>query len=415
MPLPRRCRQCNERGFTLIEMMMALLVLGITMIPLSEVFIQGTKLDATTGQRTSAEQIATRAMEAIRAVPYNAAVAPNSYDMVGFYGDETFPSGYDSWYSSPTWANTGAGANPAGPLTKIVLGSCSTTCAVPFTPPIQPQSLCPAPNGQAASDCPAGVSYAGTTFTITRYIYWESSSGYSYSSSTSVAQTFTQAYKGITVIVSWSDASGTHSEQQDSVLYPGGQGVCATPSNCNATTTTTSTTTAVAPSQPTLTVSSTGQSSVTLGWTTPSGSPTGYVLQYSTSSAMTSPQIATPAPGASTTSYTVSGLSPVTYWFTLTATNAAGSSPASAAVSATPTGSGSTTDCQISGITVSPAKIYETHATGSNSTTTLSGAFTVTANVSTACGQTLQVSSAGHTTPTVSDPGSPYLLASPGG
>src|SRR5205807_4771093 len=140
--------------------------------------------------RTEAAAIASREIEAMRAVPYAS---------VGFYGDET---GYVSTFESHTTV-TLAGSTPAG-----------------VTPLIQPQRPDPSASlGYAPDPDPANANpivQSNVAFTVRRYVVWVNAQD--------ASTTYTNAYKQLTVIASWSDAVGAHNVRQDSLLYPGGQG-----------------------------------------------------------------------------------------------------------------------------------------------------------------------------------------------
>src|SRR5215472_15938598 len=97
------------RGFTLVEVLMAVTLLTVTMVPMTSVFWSGLRTTAASAHRTDAFAIATRETERLHADPYTS---------VGFYADQARAQ----WKAAPT----------------VVLGPCSTTCTAPFAPLVQP-------------------------------------------------------------------------------------------------------------------------------------------------------------------------------------------------------------------------------------------------------------------------------------
>ncbi len=298
----------REAGFTIIELSVALGLLAVVASALAGVFWSAVRTASVANHRTEAAAIASREIEAMRSVPYAS---------VGFYGDET---GYSSTFESHATV-TLALSTPSG-----------------TTPLIQPQTPDPsAAAGFAPDPDPANASpivQSNVQYTVRRYIVWVNA--------TDTSTTFTDAYKRLTVVTSWSDAVGPHSARQDSLLYPGGQGTYA--GSASATTTSTPpTTVSPVPTTPVLAAPAVpadpaGRTEIDLTWAQPAGGATivSFTVQYSTSS--TFPSGSTNAiagiPGNSTT-YPVTALaSSTTYWFRVVA-NAATQTATSNAVSAT--------------------------------------------------------------------------------
>ncbi len=102
------CRACcDESGFTIIEMLVALSLLVVVMIPLTAVFIQGFRTSVTTKTQMNARQVASAEMDRARSLNFNA---------VGITGATA------SYASAPTdtqiKADTGSGLAPVSTVTQ---------------------------------------------------------------------------------------------------------------------------------------------------------------------------------------------------------------------------------------------------------------------------------------------------------
>jgi prepilin-type N-terminal cleavage/methylation domain-containing protein len=393
--------RADERGFTLLEMMVAVLIMAVAFTPLAAVFWNGFQTADASAHRTSGFTIATREIEKLRAVPYS---------VLGFYSDQ----------SPPTWSTD----------TTVLLGSCSSACGI--TPLVVPTSTDTA---------------GGLTYTITRYIYWDSAAAVSPPAAAAPAVTTdTQAYKGATVVVSWTDRVGVHTVEQDSIIYPGGQGPYTGPGTSSSTTSTTAAVAAPAtPSQaPSLEATQPPASpevdnqeiDVSVAAVTGGGPAQDYYLQYSTDPTFPAGDIGqVDYPVTPGTDIPVQGLAAsTTYYFRYYATNSAGQSgyspslqaatpaPSSATTTTATTTPGSTTTttvpqtttttlpCALGSFTISTKTSGKTYLTQSGAMSENVG---LSLNVSGACNATLSVVS---TAPGGNaDPSSPYLLAGPAG
>jgi prepilin-type N-terminal cleavage/methylation domain-containing protein len=288
-PLPHS----DERGFTIVELTVALGLLAIVAASIAGVFYAAIRTAGTASHRTAGAAIASRELESMRSF---------TYTDVGFYADQT-------GYVSQVVEN-------GSTFTTVTLGA-----STPSTPAnIQP--LTPDPNaasGYAPDPKPENANYivqGGVKFSVARSIVWVDAQD----SSTAYAK----AYKRLTVVVTWSDQVGLHNVRQDSLLYPGGQGPYAGPEGVSSATTVPPTTVALPPTKPNL-ISATpatdpqGQTEIDLTWNQPSGGSavTSYTIQFSTDSSFPTDQtsaIGGLPPGA--TSYPVTGLAAnTTYYF----------------------------------------------------------------------------------------------------
>jgi prepilin-type N-terminal cleavage/methylation domain-containing protein len=287
-PLP-----ADERGFTIIELTVALGLLAIVGAAIAGVFWSSIRTAGTSNHRTDGASIASREIESMRSVPYTS---------VGFYADQT---GYTSTFEG---------------LDTVTLGA--TTPSIPAQ--IQPQTPDPAANAGFAPDPdPSNASYinlGGINFSVTRAIVWVNAAD--------ASTTYTQAYKRLTVTVTWHDTVGTHTARQDSLLYPGGQGPYAGAKGASSATTVAPTTVALVPTTPVLAAAvvpadPTGRTEIDLSWTQPTGGAavTSYTVQYSTDPTFAptaTNAIPNQPPGATT--FPVTGLaSSTTYYFQVTA------------------------------------------------------------------------------------------------
>jgi len=301
--IPRRARPAaaSESGFTIIELSAALGLMAIVAVAMTSVFVTAVRTAGEAGHRTDASSIASREIEGMRAVPYS---------QVGFYSDQA--PGYVSMFEGFNTVTLGALSPASGPNVPLIQ---------PVTPdPNAAAGYAPDPNPANASPIVQG----NVKYSVHRYAVWVNAQD----SST----TYTEAYKRLTVLVTWTDVVGAHTVREDSLLYPGGQGKYQGPEGIPVTTTT-STTAAVGPGQPVLTAAvpadPAGETAVNLTWTQPAGAPvTSYVVEWSTNPSFPAgSSTATPPQPPSVTSFTATPLTPDTkYYFEVIASSGAISS-----------------------------------------------------------------------------------------
>jgi prepilin-type N-terminal cleavage/methylation domain-containing protein len=206
----------DEGGFTLLEMMVALLLLALVLAALGPAFYGLLRATSLTSQRSVANGLAVTATEQLRSIPY---------DQVGFYATPT---------GCPSTNAVLLGSSVSDPLAQM-----------------------------ATSQTVGNVSY-----TIQRCVDWVNSS----------ISGDTLAYKQAVVTVSWKSTALTMSVSQTSALYPGGESAYSGPENDYIPGATTTTTAATAPSAPTgvtaVDDSSAPTNTIDVSWTPPTGTPT---------------------------------------------------------------------------------------------------------------------------------------------
>lgn len=298
----------DEAGFTLVEIMFAILILGIIMASAAPAFYGLMRASAASDQRSVADGLAVQASEQVRAYPY--------YDV-----------GYSSTAGTPSYCN-------ASGLTPVTLSYSSPMDAL------------------AASNT---SSVAGTTYTTELCAYWQNASDGS-----------AAAYKQLQVLVLWGP-SNQYQYALDSALYPGGQAPYSSPGANNfAPGQTTGSTIPNDPAPPAANsaVAVTGSTSIVqVDWNPVTFSPTPqYQIEYWQGTS-TTPRPSQPAEvpvgygtsdGGSGLVGQVSGLSAGTsYDFDVVAVSGSQTSPPSNVETVT-TNSSSGTNCTLSGINVSP-------------------------------------------------------------
>src|SRR5438270_3254447 len=220
----------SEEGFTLVEMMMALLVLGVALVALASVFNATLQISGIAASRARAFALAQRDVEAFKGLPYCD---------VGY----TTPPTAAPQVASTTWTDPN--------------DSQSYSVANPYGNP-NPQE--PAPSST--------VLIAGRTFNISRMVVWAGSPNDNGSGGPERAS----AYKRVVETVQWTDrAASPHTVRQDGNVYPGALGPYAA-QNCGAFTSVGSGTppNAVTGFTATPDVSS-PSSTIDLSWTNPTG------------------------------------------------------------------------------------------------------------------------------------------------
>jgi prepilin-type N-terminal cleavage/methylation domain-containing protein len=384
MGAKRFAKHEDEDGFTIVELVVSLAVLAMVMAPLAGVFWSSMRTAGVASHRTDGSSIASRELEAIRAVPYA---------QVGFYHDQP---GFASQFEGHDTVNLGSTSPSSGAL-------------IPQVQPLTPDSS--AASGYAPDPNPANalpITQGGVNFSVTRNIVWIAAQD--------ASTTYTAAYKRLTVQVTWSDQAGTHTVRQDSLLYPGGLG------QYQGTTTTVSTTTTAVlnPTAPVLNPITglsdpAGETQIPLTWSQPSGGAavTSYTIEYSTSSSFPPGNFSVVSGLApSITSYTVTSLSAnTTYYFAVIAY--AGANSATSNVQSFATLPVAAPSCTYGQLNVTAATTLSTTGTilGSNGKVTenLSLSWTTTGT----CPHNYAVYA---TDPSNSaDPGSPYTLVANSG
>lgn len=318
-PAPRRpfdWRSLRRRiaevgGFTLIEMMVALLILAIVLAATAPAFYSTLKATSTTDFRSVANGIAVQANEQLRSLPY--------YELGyhSFPGTCSAPTGFSGTPSAATLAQN-------GPMDDTTLFRLTKTVD-------------------------------GKTFSIQRCPYWVGASD-------NTTQSYAGAYIATTVTVSWTDQTGTQSVTQSSIIYPGGEGAWSGAED-SFPPSTEPTETGATPTAPTgLTLSSTRANSVDVSWTAPTTATKStnytYLVEYNTTGDFDGTLTGLYAYTSTTkTSATISGLALGSkYYFQIVAVNngaEATSTLSSIITYGTPSTSGT---CTIYSMTVNPTQ-----------------------------------------------------------
>jgi hypothetical protein len=151
----------------------------------------------------------------------------------------------------------------------------------------------------------------GVTYTIVRTIVWADAKD--------ASKTYSQAYKSLSVAVTWNDQAGKHTAEQDSLLYPGGLGSYAGAGPVVTTTTAPvfpPASPVLAPINPTNTTAD--QTQATLFWSQPpgGGTVTAYVVEWSTNPGFPAGQITvSPTQPSTSLTYPAPNLTPATTYY----------------------------------------------------------------------------------------------------
>jgi prepilin-type N-terminal cleavage/methylation domain-containing protein len=364
----------DERGFTLVELIIAMMVLAIVMAALAPAFYGELKATAATDYRSTATGLAVAAIEQMRAFPYSEIGWDTS--------DYETPSTTATVPSSQTGTCIGSGNTNVSSDSKIVANEKAPSWNV-YGATYNPVEL----NSGSAFDLTTSNLYGQetigpTTYDIARCVYWVAASPTS-----SGTATYPSAYKLTWVGVSWKVSAMSWHVTQASAVYPGGAGTYTAENNDSSTSTTCQNTGGGQPSAPNnLTASvDTTQSTTTadLAWTAPttytsSELPLTYEVEYKSS-----------ATGAWTVfsqnsgllSQDVDGLSPGTeYWFQVLAVACDGSALTTGATTTYTTPSASQA-CTAESFTVTPSST----TIGSNDKLDQISSFQASATVTSSC------------------------------
>lgn len=281
MALPRRGPREGEAGFSLVELMVAFMMLAVVMAALAPAFYGTLRAAAVSDQRSQATQLAVEATEQMRSMPY------------GEVGYQTVPA------------------------------YCTGQDPVILARPGRLDSL------------PATVAEGPVSYSVERCVYWVDSS----------IPGDTEAYKQTQVTVSWAGQAGPASVSQTSALYPGGQGPYQGPAGGATTTTTTTLPQLDNGPLSCSAAADSGDPSayVDVSWPTPSGStPSYYVVYYTASDPGGSPISGwtphTTSPDVYGTTVELSVGAATTYWFQVEAVYGSQYSAPSSTCTATTSG-----------------------------------------------------------------------------
>ena len=299
-----------DRGFTLIEMMVALLVLGAIMAAVAPAFYGTLRATSVTDQRSTADALAVAASEQIRSIPY-------------------YQVGYSA---TPSYCNQ----------------SGSTPVQVSSSP---------------MDSMPTSTTVRGTTFQIHSCLYWVDASDGS-----------SQAYKQSVVTILWGSSNQYNYTQTSALYPGGESAYTSAANNFSPSTTVASSgappvppvVNSAAPFQTSPSDTTTPQTTIQVNWQ-PVNYTTSvlYKLEYWTGSSVrpsspppTVTQALSGSPdgsGNGTLDYQVGALTPgTTYYFDVLAVAGTQTSQPSNVVSAT-TASASGSPCTVNSITVSPS------------------------------------------------------------
>jgi prepilin-type N-terminal cleavage/methylation domain-containing protein len=381
-------RNSEESGFTIIELVVSMALLAIVAAPLAGVFYSAIRTAGSAAHRTDGASVASREIEALRAVPYS---------QVGFFADQT-----------------GYAVKTLDGLDTVTLGAASPAPGPGVVSP-QMQPLTPDPNAAAgyAPDPIASnanpIVQGNVRYDVWRYIGW--------SDAKDASTNYVQAYKKLTVVVKWKDQAGSHTVRQDSLLYPGGLGPYG---GAGPVVTSTTVPTVFAPSTPVLAditplAPPADQTQAKLVWTQPPGGGvvTSYSVEYS-------PDPSFPAGNftvinglaGSVTTFTVTGLDPDrTYYFQIIAYSGALSATSVSKALHTSPLPGPT--CTLGALNVAGATSLSTTGTILKANGRMSENLTLSWTTSGPCSDTYEVH-AFDPTSTI-DQGSPYALGGSGG
>jgi prepilin-type N-terminal cleavage/methylation domain-containing protein len=298
-------RSKGDDGFTLVEMVLALLILAIVMAAFGPTFIGMMRASASTDQRSVADSLAVAASENVRALPY-------------------YQVGYSSTHGNPTFCT---GPNPV-----------QTDVVSPMDTQATQQTV------------------QNIRFTIQSCAYWVSAS-----------DTSAKAYKESVVTVLWG-TQNQYKYVQTSAIYPGGETTYTPGGATNFTPTTIAGATTAPPTpvansatpyQSSATDTDSPQTIVTVDWQPVTFAyPVLYQVLYWSGSGPPQPsQIMSGAPdGSGGLEFQVSGLTPGTPWsFEVVAVSRNYQSAPSNVVNAT-TWAPPTNTCTWNSIVISPSQ-----------------------------------------------------------
>lgn len=187
----------GEEGFTVIEMVVALTIVAMSFLSLAFVLEGGLKALNAARQRSVFVQVATCAMESMRAIDQSLWAQPN--DPLGVWtGDPNFTSAYPSGQFEGRDAVTTTATD--APKAAQVVTSPSVTGTVNSPPCVTEAARYP--------------------YTIRRWVTWSDPTNATYAPGASP-----HTFKRLTVQVDWTEVSRPRNFRMVSTMYPGNLGI----------------------------------------------------------------------------------------------------------------------------------------------------------------------------------------------
>jgi prepilin-type N-terminal cleavage/methylation domain-containing protein len=177
--LERRRARVGDAGFTLVELIVAMVILGVVLVSLIGVQISAAVTIASARDRQAATALANQSMEQMRAMPYNALAKGLVTNFVALAGGDTRVTG----------TNLKLQDTPSSPVTTypLLVGKGSQNLAQPLPPLFTSTGS----NKQVVTD----VTGTANTYTIRGYV-------------TDLGGSVPPATVGLIVTVDWTDRAG---------------------------------------------------------------------------------------------------------------------------------------------------------------------------------------------------------------
>lgn len=180
----------GERGLSLVEVIVATMIMGIGIAGAASVLATSSRTVAAADHRSQASSLATSEMESIRAMPYSLVrIDPTAVGYQASYGGR--PT-----VTIATAATDGPGLDTGDPDIDTLYDDIPVPDNLSFT--VIPTST---------------IEVAGSDYTVIRHVTWAP-----VGSGASLDQF---GYKVVNIIVRWTDSAGQHEIQQESGLFLG--------------------------------------------------------------------------------------------------------------------------------------------------------------------------------------------------
>ncbi len=179
---PERRSANRESGFSLVEVIVATMLMGIGIAGAASVLASSSRTAATASHRSQASHLAVAEIETIRAM---------SYDLVAI---DPEAKGFEKEFDGRETVTSDELGEPATKKPAIL----SPIGTAPRSDIVMPYEE---------------VKIADMTFTVFRHVTWAAAGP--------DTQTIKRSYKVINIIIRWTDSSGQHEVQQETGLFSG--------------------------------------------------------------------------------------------------------------------------------------------------------------------------------------------------